>query len=73
MKKVVLKSRVPFKRKKPDLSIYTFDETPIEQSFEESLLDASLSFYNFKYLSKDIEYVSLLVEDAWSHNAAEIR
>ena len=30
IEKVVLKTRVPFKRKKLDLSIYTFDKTPIE-------------------------------------------
>ena len=43
----------------------------IEQSFEETLLDASPSFYNFKNLSKDIECVSLLVGDALPHDAAD--
>ena len=69
--KVILKTRVPFERKRLDLSIYTFDETPIEQSFEETLLDASSSFYNFKYLSEDIGCVSLQVEDAFPHDAAD--
>ena len=55
----MLKARVPFERKKKhDLSTYTFDDTPIEQSFEETLLDASPSFYNFKYLPKDISEIT---------------
>jgi len=60
---VVLKTRVPFEEKKLELSIYTFDETLIEQSFQEALLDESLCFYNFKSLSNDIECISLQVED----------
>ena len=55
VEKIILKTRVPFKRKKLDLSIYTFGETPIEQSFEETLLHALPSFYNFKYLSKILD------------------
>ena len=43
--------KVPFERKKLDLSIYTFDETPIEQLFEDIILDESLISYNFKDLS----------------------
>ena len=69
VKKVALKTRVPFERKKLDLSIYTFDVTLIEQSFEETLLDASPSFYNVKYLSKYIGCVSLQVEDGLPHDA----
>ena len=53
MKKLYL-SWVSFQRKKLDLSIYIFDETLIEQSFEETLLDESPYFYNFKYLFNDI-------------------
>ena len=71
VEKSVLKVRVPFKRKKLYLSIYTFDETPIEQSFEETLLHALQIFYNFKYLSKDIRCVSLQVEDALPYDAAD--
>ena len=33
---VVLKSKVPFKRKTLDLSIFTFDETSIEKSFKDT-------------------------------------
>ena len=53
------------------MSIYTFNETPIKQSFEETLLDALSSFYNFKYLSKDIGCISLQVEDALPYDAAD--
>jgi len=49
--KVVLKSKIPFKRKKLDLSIYTFDKIVTEKSFEDIILDESPSSYNFKYLS----------------------
>ena len=34
VEKIELKVRVPFERKKFDLSIYTFDEISIDQSFE---------------------------------------
>ena len=36
---VVLKSIVSFERKKLDLSIYTFDETPMEQFIEDTMMN----------------------------------
>ena len=48
IKEIVLKARVVFERKKFDLSIYIFDETLIEQSFQEALLDESLCFLQFQ-------------------------
>ena len=53
------------------MSIRTFNETLIEQSFEETLLDASPNFHNFKYLPKDIGCVSLQVDDTLLHDAAD--
>ena len=68
-----LHSKLEFlsKERNLTLNIYTFDETLIEQSFEETLLDASPSFYNVKYLSKYIGCVSLQVEDSLPHDAAD--
>ena len=68
VQKVVLKVRTPFERKKLDLSIYSFNETPIGQSFEE--ISCVTKFLQFKYLSKDIGCVSLQVEDALPYEAA---
>jgi len=50
------------------LSIYTFDETPIEQSFEETLLNKSPSLNYFKYLSNQIGCISLQDNDAMPHD-----
>ena len=47
-----------------------FDEIPIEQSFEDTILDESPSLYNFKYLSNHIGCEFLQVKDALSHDAA---
>ena len=44
IEKVILKDRVSFERKKLDLNIYTFDDTQIEQSFEETLFHESPCF-----------------------------
>ena len=35
---VVLKSKVPYERKKLDLSIFTFDETPIENLLKKNFI-----------------------------------
>ena len=54
--KLILKGRVPLKEE-TWLEYFTFDETPINQSFEETLFDELPSFYNFKYLPNDIGWL----------------
>ena len=61
---VVLKSIVSFERKKLDLSIYTFDETPMEQFIEDTILDESPSLNNCKSLFDHVRCFFVLDEDA---------
>ena len=71
LKKLYSKLEFLSKEKKLDLIIYTLDETPIEQSFEGTLIDASPSFYYLKCLSKYIRCVALQVEDALPHDTTD--
>ena len=69
VKEVMLNVRVPFERKKLDLSIYIFDETSIEQTVEETILDKSPSL---NYLSNYIRCIFLHVEDALPHDKNDV-
>ena len=70
VKEIMLKARVPFERKKLNLSIYTFDEISIEQTVEETILDKSPSL---NYLSNYIGCVFLQVKNSLPHDKMMLR
>ena len=68
----MLKSKISFERNKLDLSIYTFNETPSEQSFEDTMFGESTSLYNFKYLSEHIGCEFVQDDDALPYDNIDI-
>jgi len=68
---VLIKSKISFERRKLELSIYTFDETPMEQFIENTILNGSPSLNTCKSLSNHARCFFVQDEDALPHDDVE--